>query len=164
MLKALVYRAPGIRAALTCAAVRPPRSSQPSRPNWLVVSMTTLPSSDPACARTSSTSVQETESITTSPNATASRGVPARPPISAASASSFCGSREKLTSTSWPALAKSRAALPPMRPAPITAMRIAQTPSASMTSEATLRPLYCCWPVMSRPSRTANAFHRPPST
>ena len=41
-------------------------------------------------------SVHETESITTSPNATASAGVPARPPISAASVSSFCGSREKL--------------------------------------------------------------------
>ena len=76
-------------------------------------------------------SVHETESITTSPKATASRGVPARPPISAASASSFCGSREKLTSTSWPALANRRAALPPMRPAPITPMRISLTPPAS---------------------------------
>ena len=86
-------------------------------------------------------SVHETESITTSPNATASCGVPARPPISAASASSFCGSREKLTSTSWPALANSRAALPPMRPAPITPMRMLRPPSDSMTVSVAWCPL-----------------------
>ena len=86
--------------------------------------MTTLPSKGPAWARTSSIRVQDTESITTSPNCTASRGVPARPPISAASASSLLWSREKLTSTSWPALANSRAALPPIRPAPMTPIRM----------------------------------------
>ena len=37
-----------------------------------------------------------------------------------------------------------------------------QRPSASMTSSATFAPEYCCWPVMSLPSRTANAFQRPP--
>src|SRR5262249_54047458 len=36
------------------------------------------------------------------------------------------------------------------------------TPRASMTILATSPPEYCCWPVMSRPSRTANALKRPP--
>ena len=89
-----------MRCAFTCAAVRSPRSSQPSGPNWFVVSITILPSSGPAWASASSTSAHGTDSSTTSPKAAASAGVPALPPASAASSWSFSGSREKLNITS----------------------------------------------------------------
>jgi hypothetical protein len=39
-----------------------------------------------------------------------------------------------------------------------------QTPRASISIWATVRPEYCCCPVISLPSRTANALNRPPLT
>src|SRR5215469_15710855 len=65
---------------------------------------------------------QGTDSMTTSPNCAASRALPAlaRAPMAAACSSRRPGSRLKDSRTSWPAAANSRAALPPIRPAPIT--------------------------------------------
>src|SRR5215207_447926 len=124
VLNALTSRAPGMRSALTWAAGFV-SCSQPPSPYWLVVSITTLPSSEPVCASTSSTARQGTENITTSPNSTASRGEPVRAPLaSAASRSSLAGSREPLNITSCPAPANRRPALPPIRPAPTIAIRI----------------------------------------
>ena len=89
--------------------------------NWLVVSMTILPASDPAVANAASTADQGTEIMRTGPKVAASAAVPtrARSPSSAASAGRVSGSREKLTSTSCPARVNIRAVLPPIRPAPI---------------------------------------------
>jgi hypothetical protein len=51
------------------------------------------------------------------------------------------------------------------RPRPTErAAPLRHTPSASISACATFRPEYCCWPVMSRPSRTTNALNRPPWT
>src|SRR5512133_2473403 len=121
-----------MRAELNCAAVCPSAGIGPE-PNWLVVSITTLPCSEPASPSASSIIDQGTESITTSPKSAASGGVPteARSPISAASASSVEGSRENESFTSCPALANRRAALPPIRPAPMIPIRIASLPSRS---------------------------------
>jgi hypothetical protein len=94
-------------------------------PNWLVVSMITLPASDPAADSASSMTGQGTEKTTTSAAATASAGLAAeaRGPISAASRSSDPGSRENETVTLCPAPAKKWATLPPMRPAPMMPTR-----------------------------------------
>lgn len=40
----------------------------------------------------------------------------------------------------------------------------AQVPRASINACATFRPEYCCWPVISLPSRTTNALNSPPWT
>src|SRR5215468_4888082 len=123
VLKDFVYRAPGIRSALTRAAVRPPRSSTPARPNWLVVSMTIRPSSGPAARSASSMSPQGTDSTTTSA-AAASDGSPTAPPTSAARAASLAWSLAKLTTTWCPASASLRAMFPPMLPAPMMPTRV----------------------------------------
>ena len=73
----------------------------------------------------SSISRHGTANTKTSPKATASAAVPARPPISSASGASSDGSREPLTSTSWPARANMRAHPPPIRPAPTIPIRTA---------------------------------------
>jgi hypothetical protein len=100
-------------------------SSDPA-PNWLVVSMTTFPASDPAAASASSITGHGTETTTTSLSATASdafSATDARGPISAASRSSAPGSRENVTITSCPASARKCARLPPMCPAPMMPTR-----------------------------------------
>ena len=124
-----------MRAELNCATVWPSAGMAPA-PNWLVVSTTTLPASDPASSSAWSMAPQGTASITTSASATRMR--PGRPaptwsPSSAARAASWSGCREKLISTSWPARDHDRAALPPIRPAPTMAMRIGfgVTPAAA---------------------------------
>ena len=110
---------------MNAAAVWPSAGISPE-PNWFVVSMMILPSSDPADASASGIAPHGTESSTTEPNAAASAGDPveARAPISRDRVSSFAGSREKESFTSCPALANSRAAFPPIRPAPMIPMRI----------------------------------------
>ena len=51
-----------------------------------------------------------------------------------------------------------------IRLSPAACCRLSQIPSASIKAWATFRPEYCCWPVISRPSRTTNALNRPPWT
>src|SRR5690242_15282362 len=115
-----------MRAALCWAAVSPPGSSiQPSAPNWLVVSITILPPSEPTCASASSITRHGTEKTTTSAPATASAGsAPALPPTSAAVCSSLPWSRENVSTTPCPPFANWRAQLLPIRPGPTIAIRI----------------------------------------
>lgn len=173
VLNALAHKAFGAFAAFVAAPLRPPRSSTPNRPstrpNWFVVSMTIRPASasgPPAWVSASSTADQGTASTTTSAWAAASRADAARASMPAAKACSSASSRVKLTTTSCPDFVNRRARFPPMRPAPMMPMRVmvipsGQSPSISMTCRATARPEYCCCPVISRPSRIANALNRP---
>src|SRR5215471_7773429 len=66
VLNDLVYRAPGIRAALKDAAVCPRGGA--GVPNWLVVSITIFPVSGPAWASASGIALHGTDTTTTSPN------------------------------------------------------------------------------------------------
>jgi hypothetical protein len=118
--------APGMRRALNSTALKPSGGdSTPPRPNWFVVSTTTLPPSGPITDRAASIVTHGTAKTTTSAKATASAGVPARAPGTlAAKLSSLPASREKLKTTSWPDLASCKPALPPILPAPTTPTRI----------------------------------------
>ncbi len=104
---------------MKCAAVSPAAGSG-GAPNWLVVSITIFPASEPICSSAWGHVLHGTEITTTSPKPTASAGLPvvALGPISAARRSSDCGSRLKDRSTSCPAPANCRAMPPPIRPAP----------------------------------------------
>ena len=109
----------GLASGNACAAVWPAAGSG-AAPNWLVVSITIWPASEPICSSAWGHVLRGTEITTTSPKPTASTGLPvvALGPISAASTSSDCGSRLKDNSTSWSAPASCRAMPPPIRPAP----------------------------------------------
>ena len=77
MLNDLVYRAPGMRPALKCAAVSP-AAGNGGPPNWLVVSITILPDREPACSIACGKVLHGTEITTTSPKPAACGRAPGR--------------------------------------------------------------------------------------
>src|SRR5579871_2872566 len=113
-----------MRAALNDAAVWP-AAGIGALPNWLVVSTTILPARSPAASSACGMTLQGTEKITRSADATASAGAALDAPSSRAVSSRAAGSREKASVISWPALSAWRAQLEPMLPAPITAILMA---------------------------------------
>ena len=91
--------------------------------------MTILPSSEPSVGTISSISPHGTANTKTSPNATASAGVPTSPPSSSASESYDDGSRDPLSMTSCPMRANIRAQPPPIRPVPTIPIRTTRKPT-----------------------------------
>jgi len=94
-----------MRTELNWAAVCP--SGGWGVPNWLVVSITTLPAMLPACSSASGRTLQGTDTTRTSAEATVSEGVatPADAPISPASRWRPARSRLNERVTSCPAAA-----------------------------------------------------------